>query len=789
MPMSTKVGRRDVVSSTRWPVPEERRTVSVLFADIVGSTGLTERLDPEDVRALQRAYFDSVAGVLRRWNGVVEKYIGDAVMALFGAHASDGFDAYRAVRAGLEIQQAVDRRVPAGTRLRVRVGVATGEVLVDLAATRDGGHGTASGAVITTAARLQEYAPPGAVVVCAATQRATAGLVEQRPLASMTVAGKALPLDVWRVAGTSRSRPTPHHGPLVGRRRELAAAGDEIARAVRDRRPRWISLAGPAGSGRSRLLHELTRAVSTVDGAPVRWCVAHCPPYAEGGLAPLADMVRGFAGVRDTDLPPTVRRRLATALDGLLPPARLGHAAHTLAELLAAPEDAGAAGRGADVWRQILLELAARQPVVVAVDDLDRAAPAMNRFLHRLFAAATERSLPLAVVATHGTGWADVLPGAGDRRRRVPLPPLGTVDTGRLLRHLLGRAGRPAALARDLLPLVGGNPAVAEAYVRALDEDGGGAPAGRVPDPVRRIVDARLDRLDGDHRAVLMAGAELGARFAAGTIERLLGWVPGRAEPVLRELVAGGLLRRPARGGYTVAEPAVARVARHRLPRAVRAEFARRAGAPLAAACTVGAGSRPDRVPGTARPNAVPDTARPAGVPDTARPVGGVWQRRHSAEVAPRRTALAGAGSRSAPRDRSGSGSVTPSWSGPDRAGADPAGAAGGHAGFAPPVPVRRPRWGSSTPDPVRAPGGGTPPGLATVGPPAPPTTARRGSVVPLAGSPRSTPPGSRPRPVAPLGKAAPAAPAGSPVRLADATVRRRRTGPTAAGPIPLAAA
>ncbi|MBM0230194.1 adenylate/guanylate cyclase domain-containing protein, partial [Micromonospora sp. ATA51] len=276
MPMSTTVGSRDLVSSARWPVPEERRTVSVLFADIVGSTGLTERLDPEDVRALQRVYFDTVAGVLRRWNGVVEKYIGDAVMALFGAHASDGFDAYRAVRAGLEIQHAVDRRTPAGVRLRVRVGVATGEVLVDLGATRDGGHGTASGAVITTAARLQEYAPPGAVVVCAATRRATAGLLEQRPLASMTVAGKALPLDVWRVTGTSRTRPAPHRGPLVGRRRELATAGDEITRAVRDRRPRWISLAGPAGSGRSRLLHELARAVSTVDGTPVRWCVAHC---------------------------------------------------------------------------------------------------------------------------------------------------------------------------------------------------------------------------------------------------------------------------------------------------------------------------------------------------------------------------------------------------------------------------------------------------------------------------------------------------------------------------------
>ncbi|MFD2765069.1 adenylate/guanylate cyclase domain-containing protein [Micromonospora eburnea] len=624
--MTTIVDSRTAATAARWPVPEERRTVSVLFVDIVGSTGLVERLDPEDVRDLQRAYFGTVAGVLRRWNGVVEKYVGDAVMALFGAHGSDGFDAYRAVRAGLEIQDALDRRVPAGTRLRVRVGVATGEAVVDLATTRDGAHGTASGAVITTAARLQENAPPGGVVICAATHRSTAGLVEQRPLAAMAVAGKTQPLDVWRVTGVARPAPARHHGPLVGRRRELAAAGDEIVRAVRDRQPRWISLVGPGGSGRSRLLHELARAVSTVNGRPVRWFVAQCPPYPEGELAPLADMVRAFAGVRDADPAATVRRRLATALGGLLPPARRGAAAHALADFVAAPRDAGAAGRGAEVWREVLLALAAGQPVVVAVDDLDRAAPTLSRFLHRLFAAASERQLPLAVVATHGPGWADLLPGAGGRRRRVPLPALGAVDTGRLLRHLLDRAGRPAALAAKLLPLVGGNPAVARAYVRALGE--GTAPA-EVPDAVRRMVDARLDRLDGDQRAVLMAGAAHGAGLRADTVERLLGWAPGQAEPTLRALVAAGLLRRTGPGGYAVADPTVARVARHRLPRALRAEFARRTRlTPQPAA--VGVEPRPSSVPASACPG-IADRTGLAPHPDIAprpriagRPVAGL---------------------------------------------------------------------------------------------------------------------------------------------------------------------
>lgn len=611
MPVTTTVGSREQV--TRWPVPEERRTVSVLFVDIVGSTGLVERLDPEDVRALQRGYFSTVAGVLRRWDGVVEKYIGDAVMALFGARRSDGFDAYRAVRAGLEIQEALDRREPAGIRLRVRVGVATGEALVELAATRDGGHGAASGAVITTAARLQEYAPPGGVVVCAATRRALAGLIELRPLAAVSVAGKAQPLDVWRVTGPGRPGPAGHRGPLVGRWRELATAGDEIARAVRQHRPHWVSLAGPAGSGRSRLLHELAHAVSTVDGVPVRWCVTQCPPYPRGALAPLAEMVRAFAGIHDTDPAGTVRRRLATALDGLLPPAGRGAAAHALADFLTAPEDAGVAARGAEVWREVLLDVAAGGPLMVAVDDLDRAAPPLNRFLHRLFATATERGLPLAVVATHGPGWADLLPGAAGRRRRVPLAPLGALDTGRLLRHLLDRAGRPAALARELVPLAAGNPAVARAYVRALDGDGD--PCGPVPEAVRRMVDARLDRLDGPQRAVLMAGAAYGTDFAPDTVERLLDWAAGRAEPVLRGLVEVGVLHRTGTGRYAVAEPTVARVARHRLPRTLRAEFARRARP--ASTCAARPGTRPAVAPtagtgGGTRPRPLAAETHPA---------------------------------------------------------------------------------------------------------------------------------------------------------------------------------
>ncbi|WP_344750505.1 adenylate/guanylate cyclase domain-containing protein, partial [Micromonospora olivasterospora] len=521
MPMSRVLTVSQHTAPVSWPVPEERRTVSVLFADIVGSTALVERLDPEDVRALQRVYFGTVSAVLARWGGVVEKYVGDAVMALFGARESDGFDAYRAVRAGLEIQRELDRRaLPGVASLRVRVGVASGEALVDVAAVGDGGHGTASGAVVTAAARLQEHGPPGAVVVCAATRRATAGLLDCRPLAPPAATGRPLPVDAAVATGLARPEPARHAGRLVGRRRELATAAEQLARAVREGSPRWVSLVGPGGSGRSRLLHELRRTVEVLDSRPVRWCVAACPPYPERPLEPAADLLRAFAGLHGDDAPATVRTRLLAALDGLVPPRRVAPTAVALEGLLD-----GSFPAGAVAWQRVLLELAARQPVVVAVDDVDRAAPALTRFLRTLFTAATARRVPLSVVTTHRPEWADTRPDPDGRRADVPLPPLTRVVTGRLLRRLLRRAGRPAALTERLLPLVGGLPGHVEAYVRALDD--GTDPAAGLPEPVRRAAAARLDARDGVERAVLMVASALGPAAGAATVDRALGSASG----------------------------------------------------------------------------------------------------------------------------------------------------------------------------------------------------------------------------------------------------------------------
>ncbi|MEU7803513.1 adenylate/guanylate cyclase domain-containing protein [Micromonospora arborensis] len=568
------VGDARRTTTPDWPVPEERRTVTVLFADIVGSTALVDRLDPEDVRALQRVYFDTVAGVLHRWQGVVEKYVGDAVMALFGARHSDGFDAYRAVRAGLEIQAALDRRpMVEDIKLRIRVGVATGEVVVDLGGAVSGGHGVASGAVITTAARLQEYAPPGAVALCAATARATAGLITQRQLTPVPVAGRVPPMPVWHAVGPVRPGADQHDGPLIGRRRELATIRDQLSWAIRTQNPRWVSLVGPTGSGRSRLLHELARGLTTVDGLPVRWCVTTCQPYPDQVLAPVAELLRGLVGVRHGDGAAVVRDRLVAALTPLFPPTQVASAVPVLRRLLSNPDGSAAASAGAAICREVLLRLAARRPLVVAVDDVDRAGPAVSRFLHGLFNAATARGLPLAMLTLHQPQWTDTQPGPA---RRMTIRPLATVQSGRMLRQLLTRAGQPVALVDRLLPLVGGRPGHAAAYVASI-VDGADLVALPLPDAVRRAVAAELDHLDGERRAVLMAAGILGGVISSATIDRALGWTPGRSAPALRGLVTAGLLLPHRADGYAFAAPALRQVAAERLPRALRALFARRA--------------------------------------------------------------------------------------------------------------------------------------------------------------------------------------------------------------------
>src|SRR6184192_2801128 len=255
---------------------EERRTISVLFVDLAGFTGIGERLDPEDLRQIQLAYFATASRVVRRYGGILEKYVGDAIMAVFGVPVESEHDAVRAVAAGLDMQRELDDRPLAGRyRMRVRVGVATGEALVDLAAAHNSGEAMVSGDVVATAARLQALAPDGAVLVSDITRRATTGSIRYAdPARLVTLAGKSRAAHVWLAQGLAgRVQLDDDTIPLTGRNHELDLISSALIRSVRENEARLISIVGVHGVGKSRLIREVTRRLQATPEVMVRWRV------------------------------------------------------------------------------------------------------------------------------------------------------------------------------------------------------------------------------------------------------------------------------------------------------------------------------------------------------------------------------------------------------------------------------------------------------------------------------------------------------------------------------------
>ena len=253
-------GSRHLVPATSIPAPTaERRLTSVLFGDLVGFTTLSEARDPEEVRELLSRYFDEARTVVQRYGGTVEKFIGDAVMAVWGAPMAHEDDAARAVRAGLELVDGVPA-LAAG--LQARAGVLTGEAAVSIGAV---GQGMVAGDLVNTASRLQSAAPPGIVLVGAATQRAASRAVAFEPAGEQLLKGKASPVPAWRAVRTLTDRdagaPELPEPPFVGRDDELRLLVDLFHATVRERRARLVSVFGPAGIGKSRLAQELRRAV------------------------------------------------------------------------------------------------------------------------------------------------------------------------------------------------------------------------------------------------------------------------------------------------------------------------------------------------------------------------------------------------------------------------------------------------------------------------------------------------------------------------------------------------
>jgi class 3 adenylate cyclase/tetratricopeptide (TPR) repeat protein len=544
------------------PEAEERKLVSVLFVDLVGHTAASDGADPEDVRARLRPYHTQLKHQIERHGGTVEKFIGDAVMAVFGAPVAHEDDAERAVRAGLRILESVGE-----LGVDVRAAIATGEAVVALSARPERGEGMVAGDVVNVASRLEQQAPAGSLVVGEVTYRATRGAIEYEELEPLTVKGKPEPVRAWR-ALRARARlgvdaEAPSRTPFIGRENDLALLEETYARTLRESSVQLVTIVGEPGVGKTRLVAELGRFV---DERPelVSWRQGRCLPYGDGiTFWALGEVVKAEAGILESDSPAEAASKLERTVAGVVDEAseRAWFAAR-LAPLTGAEVSAGGGAiereESFTAWRRFLENLAARRPLVLVVEDLHWADAALLDFLDHLVGWGTD--VPLAVVCTARPELYDRRPGWGGGRRNsatISLSPLSNDDTARLIGALLSKAVLPAETQTALLERCGGNPLYAEEFVRMLSDRGvvlrrgaevelAGAREIPVPETVQALIAARLDTLPVERKALIHAAAVMGKVFWAGAAAEIGEIGEPAAREGLRELVDRGLVR-PAR--------------------------------------------------------------------------------------------------------------------------------------------------------------------------------------------------------------------------------------------------
>jgi class 3 adenylate cyclase len=561
---------------------EERKRVSVLFCDLVGFTGRAESMDPEEVRALLQPYHARVRHELERYGGTVEKFIGDAVVALFGAPTAHEDDPERAVRAALAVRDG------AGEDLHVRIGVATGEALVALDARPASGEGMASGDVVNTAARMQVAAPVDGVLADETTYRATQRAIEYREHSPIEAKGKAEPVPVWE-AVAARSRLGLDVGertstPLVGRQLELDQLVTALARAREERAVQLVTLVGVPGIGKSRLVLELFRRVEE-EQELIRWRQGRCLPYGEGvTLWAVGEIVKAQAGVLETDSAEEAQAKIGAAVGDSVPDgAEAAWVERHLRPFVGLEVASELSGESRDeafaAWRRFFEGVADRDPLVLVIEDLQWADDLLLDFLDYLVEWATD--VPLLVVGTarpelltRRASWGGGKPNAVIQS----LAPLSDEETAALAHGILGRTLLPAELQRSLVDNAGGNPLYAEEFARMLTERGAHETSGELPESVQGIIAARLDLLDPSEKALLQDAAVLGKVFWPTALENLTGDERWILERRLHELERRELVRRDRQSvvagerQFAFSHLLVREVAYGQIPRARRAE-------------------------------------------------------------------------------------------------------------------------------------------------------------------------------------------------------------------------
>ena len=484
------------------PQREQRKTVTVLQCDVTGSTALGERLDPESLRAVLARYFEAAKTVIDRHGGVVEKFIGDAVLAVFGVPVVHEDDALRAVRAAVGIREAIgllndELARDYGATLTLRIGVNTGEVVTGTA------ERLVTGDAVVVAARLEQSAPPGEILIGEETVRLVRGAAEIGPLEEVAAKGKVGPLRAHRVLRVSEGAPErPQRAPFVGRQREQRQLAHAWERVCAERTASLFTVLGAAGVGKSRLAAEFLATLD--DGRVVR---GRCLSYGEGiTYWPVVEILKQMLGASPT-----------TALDEIVVDET---AAASLLGLLGEGEQPASPELVAWSVRKLLEAIAESEPVVVVLDDLQWADATLLELVEHV--ADLSRDAPILLLCLARPDLLDGRPGWGGGKLNsttVLLEPMPMDDCGRLIDLLLDGAPLGEEVRTRILAASEGFPLFVEEMLALIRERGGDEV--EVPPSIQALLATRLDQLDPSERAVLERGAVEGKVFHRGGVEVL----------------------------------------------------------------------------------------------------------------------------------------------------------------------------------------------------------------------------------------------------------------------------
>jgi class 3 adenylate cyclase len=535
----------------------------VLFCDLVGFTAASDGADPEEIQARLSPYHARARLEIERFGGTVEKFIGDAVMAAFGAPIVHEDDPERAVRAGLALLDAVDElNADQHLGLSVRIGVATGEAVVSTGARPERGEGMLAGDVVNTAARLQTAAPVGGVLVGRTTEAATRAHIDYEPHDPVTVKGKVDPLPVWVAVRTRRSAGetlSDSSRPMIGRGDELEILQRTYNRAVREHSVQLVTIVAAPGLGKSRLVRALFDWVDTRDEL-ITWRQGHSLSYGDGlTYAPLAQIVKAHTGILVTDPGSVATAKLTSSVHELVAGTDLAGQESWLVARLGALVGLPATDTPREelfaALRRYLETIATTGPLVLVFEDLHWADPAMVSFLGYLLDWAV--GVPLLIVATarpelfdRASDW-----GAGHRNSTtLTLAPLSETETAQLVSTLIATPAMLRANLARLFSRTAGNPLYTREFIAMLGEQASQSTAlvdaaavadvaMSLPGTVEAVIAARLDTLPPKSKQLLQAAAVIGNTFWTGAVAAVTGIDVESVEAIAHELVRRDYIR------------------------------------------------------------------------------------------------------------------------------------------------------------------------------------------------------------------------------------------------------